>query len=214
MWRSSRCAHRRRRGAGGRRFVEVRLDVVRRRRRRRAEHVLSTHWPRLTGDVRFGADVTVRMLPWPSSPRRSSPRARCGGSGCRECSACRSAGRAARRRTCSRRTSRSTTLRVLAQHAREQELGLLAEGLPQVAVEVAARRAHGVELAQAEPLRREVRDERVGLRIGEHAPHLALEHGRFAQLAGRGAPRATRSSGMLLHRKNDSRDASSTSLTR
>ena len=28
------------------------------------------HWPRTTGDVRFGADVVVRMLPWPSSPRR------------------------------------------------------------------------------------------------------------------------------------------------
>jgi hypothetical protein len=24
------------------------------------------HWPRLTGDVRFGADVTVKMLPCPS----------------------------------------------------------------------------------------------------------------------------------------------------
>ena len=28
------------------------------------------HAPRTTGDVRFGADVAVRMLPWPSSPRR------------------------------------------------------------------------------------------------------------------------------------------------
>ena len=30
------------------------------------------HLPRSTGDVRFGYDVTVRMLPWPSRPRRSS----------------------------------------------------------------------------------------------------------------------------------------------
>ena len=30
----------------------------------------SIHLPRSTGDVRFGYDVTVRMLPWPSSPRR------------------------------------------------------------------------------------------------------------------------------------------------
>ena len=29
------------------------------------------HWPRFTGEVRFGADVTVSTLPWPSSPRRS-----------------------------------------------------------------------------------------------------------------------------------------------
>ena len=26
----------------------------------------------MTGDVRFGAEVTVRMLPWPSSPLRAS----------------------------------------------------------------------------------------------------------------------------------------------
>ena len=30
------------------------------------------HLPRSTGDVRFGYEVTVRMLAWPSSPRRAS----------------------------------------------------------------------------------------------------------------------------------------------
>ena len=30
----------------------------------------STHLPRSTGDVRFGYDVTVITLPWPSSPPR------------------------------------------------------------------------------------------------------------------------------------------------
>ncbi len=30
----------------------------------------STHLPRSTGDVRFGYDVIVRMLAWPSRPRR------------------------------------------------------------------------------------------------------------------------------------------------
>ena len=34
------------------------------------------HLPRSTGDVRFGYDVTVRMLPCPSSPRRASLRHR------------------------------------------------------------------------------------------------------------------------------------------
>ena len=43
-----------------------------------------------------------------------------------------------------------------------------------------------VELAQAEPLRREVRDERVGFRVREHAADLALEHRRLRKLAGRG----------------------------
>ena len=32
----------------------------------------SIHLPRTTGDVRFGNEVTDRMLPWPSSPRRFS----------------------------------------------------------------------------------------------------------------------------------------------
>ena len=30
------------------------------------------HLPRDTGDVRVATDVTVSMLPWPSSPRRAS----------------------------------------------------------------------------------------------------------------------------------------------
>src|SRR4029453_10726524 len=30
------------------------------------------HLPRSTGDVRFGYEVTVRMLAWPNSPRRAS----------------------------------------------------------------------------------------------------------------------------------------------
>src|SRR4029453_17502831 len=30
------------------------------------------HFPRSTGDVRLGYDVTIRMLAWPSNPRRAS----------------------------------------------------------------------------------------------------------------------------------------------
>ena len=29
-----------------------------------------SHWPRSTGEVRFGADVAVSTLPWPSTPGR------------------------------------------------------------------------------------------------------------------------------------------------
>jgi len=32
----------------------------------------STHTPRCTGEVRSGFEVTMRKLPWPSSPRRAS----------------------------------------------------------------------------------------------------------------------------------------------
>ena len=31
-----------------------------------------THLPRSTGDVLLACDVSVRMLPWPSNPRRVS----------------------------------------------------------------------------------------------------------------------------------------------
>ena len=34
--------------------------------------LVRTHLPRSTGEVRFGYDVTVSMLAWPSSPRRAS----------------------------------------------------------------------------------------------------------------------------------------------
>ena len=46
-----------------------RRHVRRRRRRRRAEEVLEDPLAAHTGEVRSGYDVTVRMLPWPSSPR-------------------------------------------------------------------------------------------------------------------------------------------------
>ena len=55
------------------------------------------HFPRITGDVRFGYAVTVRMLPCPSSPPRGSSSDNApGGSGCRRCSESRSGARAAR----------------------------------------------------------------------------------------------------------------------
>jgi hypothetical protein len=45
-----------------------------------------------------------------------------------------------------------------------------------------------------------------------HPPHLMLEHRRVAQLVALGEIEQS-ASGIVLHRKNDSRDASSTSLT-
>ena len=50
--------------------------------------------------------------------------------------------------------------------------------------------------------------------IGQHAAHLAVEHGRILQLALIAPDRSSSSSGMLLHKKNDSREANSVSLTR
>ncbi len=78
---------------------------------------------------------------------------------------------------------------VLAQHAVHEQLGLAPEGLPQVVVEVRKQAhvgRHRVEIAQVQPLRREVRHERARPFVGEHAPHLLLEHGGLSQLPRRG----------------------------
>ena len=72
----------------------------------------------------------------------------------------------------------------------------------------------------AERLRRcshcaaKLRHQRVGARIGEHAADLPLEHRAAARSVPRTAASSSGSSGMLLQRKNDSRDASSRSLSR
>ena len=52
-----------------------------------------------------------------------------------------------------------------------------------------------------------------GARIGEHAAHLRLEHAGLAAAGSLRPASSSSSSGMLLQRKNESRDASSTSLT-
>ena len=65
-----------------------------------------------------------------------------------------------------------------------------------------------------QPLRREVGHQRSRPRVGQHPPHLPLEHRRLAAACPRPPASSSSSSGMLLHRKNDSRDASSRSLTR
>ncbi len=78
---------------------------------------------------------------------------------------------------------------ILAQHAREEELRLAPQALAQRVVEVrknTLHRDHGVEVAQVQPLAREVGDERIGARIGDHAPHLALELRGLAQRAALG----------------------------
>ena len=58
-----------------------------------------------------------------------------------------------------------------------------------VAVDVAEHERIGRqarELAQAEPLEREVRRERLGARVGEHALDLLLQHGGIGEPIGRG----------------------------
>ena len=103
------------------------------------------------------------------------------------------------------------TLRSSLKTLRDEQFHFLAESRLQAIVEV--REENGVridlvEIAHAQPLKREVRNQRLGSRIGEHAAYLLFQHDRVAQasLHGEIQQRFVRD---LLHRKNDSRDASS-----
>jgi hypothetical protein len=75
---------------------------------------------------------------------------------------------------------------VLLDDAREEELRLALEALSQVVVEVRIEiriRLDGLEIAQVQPLSREILDERGSARIAEHSAHLRLEHARLVQAA-------------------------------
>src|SRR5687768_12163301 len=67
----------------------------------------------------------------------------------------------------------------------EQHLGFALHRLPQVAVEIRRIGPDVLQLAQEEPLAGEAADERVSLRVGEHAPDLPFEDRRVAQRAAR-----------------------------
>ena len=71
-----------------------------------------------------------------------------------------------------------------------------------------------IQVAQIQPLIGEVGHQASATRVGQHAPHLFLEHRRAAAACPASATSSSSSSGMLLHRKNDRREASSRSLMR
>ena len=106
--------------------------------------------------------------------------------------------------------------RVAEQHALEEQFGLAQHVLAQVVVPVRELEQVGRlgrDVAQLQPLLREVRDERVRARVGEHPPHLPLEHlGSPSRPAS--APSSSSSSGMLLQMNSASRDASVAPSTR
>ena len=75
---------------------------------------------------------------------------------------------------------------VLGHEAREEQLGLAAERLPQVVVEIGEPLDDGnvaLEAPQGQPLAGEVGGQRRRPRVGQHPPHLALEDPRLAQAA-------------------------------
>ena len=103
---------------------------------------------------------------------------------------------------------------ILADDAVEQQLHFAAHRLPQRIVEVGIdhrQRADALQAAQVEPLAGEVDRERLGARVLQHPADLLLEHDRIFQPS-LAATVSSWSSGIVLQRKNDRRDARSRSL--
>jgi hypothetical protein len=102
---------------------------------------------------------------------------------------------------------------VLANDRVEQQLGLAAQRSPQVGVEARRFGLDGGQVAKIQPLAGEVLDERVALlsAIIRLTWRCSVAGSRSRFFAARSS---SSSSGMLLHRKNESREASSVSLMR
>ena len=175
------------------------------------------HLPRTTGDVRLGKEVTDRMLPWPSSPRAIVVVAL----------------HAAEMRAADIRNAvvpgeafvhirvvrgqQVEHASILPENASGKQLRFAPESLPQVFVEIGVFPGigqHRREIAQEQPLPDEVARpaRRREDRRASAAPAARATAGScsFPELAAS----SSASSGMLLQRKNDRRDASSRSLMR
>ena len=86
----------------------------------------------------------------------------------------------------------------------------------QVVVEIREQvqvRVDDLQVPQMQPLAGEIVNQRLATRVGQHAPHLLFQDGGSCSLPWL-ASAISGSSGMLLHRKNDRREASSRSLMR
>ena len=174
----------------------------------------STHLPRDTGEVRVATDVTVSMLPWPSRPRRGLS---AGERHAAEVAAVHVGNAVVPRqpfvqRTCSRRRAASTRLRssrtMLPKSisvSRRNDCRRLSSNVPRL-------RLHVGELAQVEPLaRRSCRTSASA--FGSASMRDTCCSSTAGSTAGPATARSSSwSSGMLLHRKNESREASARSL--
>jgi hypothetical protein len=106
---------------------------------------------------------------------------------------------------------------VLAQRAADEELGFPLERLKktQVIVGIAVRIDDDfLDAPQIQPLGRKVVNQRADSPgIGQHTASFGFERRRIRELPALGQPEQTLV-GMLLHRKNDNREATSMSLSR
>ncbi len=172
--------------------------------------------PRITGDVRVGYDVTRQhaALPEQSAPRlvghRHPPEVRS-----RRCSGCRNGGPAARSRTCSPRSADPAALRSSRRCCRTA--ARFPAGCRRRPRRNPGRRAVALdrfEIAQLQPLAGEICDQRIGLRRSPASRAPAARSSAGSLSRPRSAASSSSSSGIVLHRKNDSREARSRSLTR
>jgi len=69
-----------------------------------------------------------------------------------------------------------------------------------------------VDLEEVEPAEREIRHQRLGLRSGQHAPHLGVQYAGTPQFA-RFRKLEQLIVGARFHKKKDTREASSRSLS-
>ena len=101
--------------------------------------------------------------------------------------------------------------------AGEEQFDFAPERLAQRAVEIGEQVHHrlaGGDAADIQPLAGEVPHQRLRTRIGDHAIDLLLQYLAASCSLLAAASLISSMSGMLLHRKNDRRDASSRSLIR
>ena len=105
---------------------------------------------------------------------------------------------------------------ILPHDAFKEQFRLAPETLPQLVVPVGIEhsiRRRRRQIPQVQQLIGEVFHQSLAIGIGEHAPHLLLEHTGLLSFPWL-ARLISSSSGMLLHRKNDKREANSRSVMR
>ena len=174
----------------------------------------STHLPRITGEVRVGYDVTASARPWSTRRRAVRPAIRRVGS-CRLRFPSRRNSSARRWfRYVYRASRKSSTLRSSSRRLRRTVSVSRCMARAESVVEFGIALGVGLdarEVSEVQPLPGEVRGERRGSRVGQHAADLCPNGaGAASTRRVRRAPTMC-SSGMLLHRKNERREASARS---
>ena len=180
--------------------------------------LLRIHLPRITGEVRIAGEVTVRMLPWPSRPRRGlsagSARAEVAALDVRDAVVLREP-LVEERVVGGQQLEHAAVLAHDAVEKSSVSRCMLCRSVSSNVERVGLARAGRRQVAHQQPLAAEVRRSASRDRGSASMRRTcALEHRPDCRACPAPAASSSSSSGMLLHRKNDSREASSRSLMR